>query len=75
MSCKFALVEWQEEGKPLSVISLRAIVEPILRFEEYQCGLSVKANFKGYPGVYPAQIIQIGGKFIIYSLKILYICC
>ena len=63
MVSKSALVEWQEEGYPLGIISLRSIQDPRLSFESYKVGFDISAKCQGFPGSHPAKILKISGRF------------
>lgn len=61
-SFKSAVVEWQEEGYPLGLISLKSIQEPRLAFDAYVEDQEVKAKCQGFPGLHPAKLLKISGK-------------
>ena len=62
------IVEWQEDGYPLGIISLRAIEEPRLAFQNYEEGMDIRAKCHGFPGLHPAKILKLGSKFRTVSI-------
>lgn len=55
-----ALVEWQEKGHPVSVINLKSIEQPRQSYNTYQEDQVVEAVCRGFPGIHPAKILEIG---------------
>lgn len=56
-----AIAEWVAEGK-YSLIPLSRIKEPRKEFNNYQEGEYVKASCYGFPGIFDAILLELGGK-------------